>query len=395
MSLNWLIGLLLSVYFIVHLTKFILICKFFERQKTVTQLSAYPKLSLIQPVTRSPNDLATVLASRAVLTYPSDIEQIIVVDRDDQSTRQIVDQVLLINPDWKPMVIAARSATDSDFASKIEKMNAGLAAAGGDILCFVDDDILLPENGLVIMADNLARSGNGAVFGLACYNNYKNFWSGLMSAFVNNNALYTYIPAVYFIDPYTVTGHCYAITRSAFNEINQLDQMLDRQDDDHEIARRLRHHGYRLCQTNLIYQVDNNLPNRKSYLAQFKRWFVFPRQTMLPYLSVKEKLVTGFTSISTFIPGFLLVFALIQIPQYFFAGFLPFLVAVAIFFCFHFPLEKIFLKPKSPGWIRWPLSVISLIEAPLEILLGLFSDNTIEWRGQRMELHKNGKFTRR
>jgi ceramide glucosyltransferase len=37
----------------------------------------------------------------------------------------------------------------------------------------------------------------GAVFGLACYTNWRALWSSLMSGFVNANALLSYIPISY------------------------------------------------------------------------------------------------------------------------------------------------------------------------------------------------------
>ena len=392
---NWFIDALLVVYFVDRLIKFLLIHRFFYGNKTAHEVNESAKFSLIQPITRSPNDLEKILSSRSVLDCSSPIQQIIVLDKNDHLTRQIVNQVIMSHPEWAPTIVTVSSATGSEFASKLEKMNAGLSVATGDILCFLDDDILLPQNGLNILAQNLAEPRVGAVFGLAQYSNYKNFWSGFMSAFVNNNALNTYIPPIFFMEPYTVTGHCYAIPKSSFEKIGRLDQMLDRQDDDHEIARRLRKNGYHLRQTSLIYQVDNYLPDWSSYQAQFKRWFVFPRQTMLPYLTAKEKLVTAAASIPTLIPSLLLVFAVLGIANHPQAGFVPFLIAMGIFFSSQLLLEILFLKPLGSPGFRWLLAVLSAVIAPVEILLGLFSDDIIEWRGQRMEILKNGKFLRR
>lgn len=34
----------------------------------------------------------------------------------------------------------------------------------------------------------------------------------------------------------------------------------------------------------MIYDVDDHLPTLAAYLAQMRRWFVFPRLLMAPYL---------------------------------------------------------------------------------------------------------------
>jgi hypothetical protein len=41
---------------------------------------------------------------------------------------------------------------------------------------------------------------------------------------------------------------------------------------------------------------------------------------------------------------------------------------------------------------RWPLLPVAATLTPLHILLLLFADDTVEWRGQRLRVHRGGRF---
>ena len=105
-----------------------------------------------------------------------------------------------------------------------------------------------------------------------------------MSLFVNANALLSYLPLTYLTEPFTVTGHCFALRHATLTAIGGFGDDPDRIDDDHELARRVRAHGLRIMQTPLLYDVTNLLDSFSAYRVQMRRWFIFPRQAMLPYL---------------------------------------------------------------------------------------------------------------
>ena len=105
----------------------------------------------------------------------------------------------------------------------------------------------------------------GAVFGLAAYTNWSNIPSSLLSAFVNANALLSYLPLTFLAEPYTITGHLYALRREVFAAIGGLDGMEGRFDDDHELARRIQRHRLANVQTSVVYDVDNYLSTIDGY----------------------------------------------------------------------------------------------------------------------------------
>jgi len=393
--ITWFALFLLALYTLDRLAKHMAVWVFFRRGRPAAPAALpadQPPVTLIQPVTRSPNDLRAVLAARARLVYPGLQRQVLVCDEQDAETLALVDGVRQTFPGWQPVVVLA-AGRDGPVATKLEKMAAGLAAAQaleGEVLCFVDDDIVLPADAMQILTANLARPGVGAVFGLACYTNWQTPWAALMSAFVNSNALLSYIPFTFFLEPFTITGHCYAFRRQVFEAAGGLAQMEGRQDDDHELARRIRATGLRLCQTPMVYGVDNAFDSWRSYAVQMKRWFVFPRQAMLPFMTPLEQAASLLGTAGNLIPGVLLALALVSREA---GTWLAWAASLGLFSLVYLLEERLYLPQRTPAG-RYPWVLVSALLAPIQVVWALFSDDVIEWRGQRMRILRGGGYKR-
>ncbi len=379
---------LFGIFTLDRLLKHIAVFIFFRRQNPALP-ATWPSISLIQPITHSPNDLQAVLRSRARLVYPGTLQQILVYDEQDRQSLAVIEQVGREFSDWRPELLRVQQA-DYAIATKSFKMDAAVMLTAREVICFVDDDIVLPPNALQILIAYLAQSGVGAVFGLACYTNWQTLWSGLISAFVNSNALFTYIPFTFFLEPFTITGHCYAMRREVFESAGGLTDMQERLDDDHELARRIRQLGLRLCQTPMVYCVDNALSSWRSYQGQMKRWFVFPRQMMLPDMSRTEQMASLLCTFTLLIPSVLAVLAVLSAHP----GVWLVLVACLSVFSLVYALEERLFLPQHTPLSRWSLVLASAVLAPFQVLWALFSNTVIEWRGQRLRIKRGGRFER-
>ncbi len=382
---SWLITLAIgfaAIYIIDRIWKVALIWHFF-RQNAPSEPEKWPSISLIQPLTASPNDLRAVLTIRAHLKYPGQLQQILICDRQDADSQALCQTLMSQVAAWQPRLVQVDSS--SGVALKTAKQLAGLEAATGEILCFIDDDILLRPDTLTTLVRYL-QPGIGATFGLACYTNWHSAWGGLMSAFVNANALLNYVPLTYLTELYTITGHIYALKRADFDRIGGLNGMGERLDDDHELARRVTRAGMRNRQTPAIYNVDNDLPTLRAFLEQMKRWFIFPRELMLPGISQRQRILTFASSLPNLLPGLLCILALSGSSTW------PALAAcLLVFYAVYLWGKERFLKETMPTW-GWPLLVLVALVLPFQILFLLFSDNTILWRGQRMRVKRGGRY---
>ncbi|HET7041227.1 MAG TPA: glycosyltransferase, partial [Gemmatimonadales bacterium] len=276
-----------------------------------------------------------------------------------------------------------------EIATKVAKLQAALPQIRGEIACFVDDDVTLPPGALRTLVAPLARPDVGATFGLARYIAWESPWSGLLSLFVNSNALLSYLPLATLIEPFTITGHCFALRRATLTAIGGLDGHTGRIDDDHELARRVYAHNLRIVQTTLLYDVTNHLDALAAYHAQLQRWFVFPRQAMLPYLRPGERRVMTLGSLGNLAPGLLTLLALLtrqRIPA------LASGLAVALALAVQAIIERAYLGRITPPR-RLALLPLVIIFTPLHILAILCAPPIVEWRGQRLRIHPGGAFT--
>lgn len=374
------------LYALDRLLRLIALRAFFRRPPPPAP-ARWPAVTLIQPVTRASHDLRAALASRARLSYPGPVQHLVVCDAADETSQALAGELLAASPGADAALLLARPDGGA-IASKVAKLQAALPHAAGEVLAFVDDDVSLPPDALQTLVRHLGVPGVGAAFGLARYTAWETPWSSLMSLFVNTWALPSYVPLTFLAEPYTITGHCFALRRELFDAAGGLDGMAGRIDDDHELARRLRARGLRCAQTPLIYGVENRLASARAYHAQLRRWFVFPRQTMLPQLTTRERAVTAVGSAGNFLPPAAALAALFTRRR---PAALAALACLALFLAFDSYVNEKYLAGPTP-WRRAPLLIVTALVTPLEILAASLGGDVVEWRGQRLRVRRGGDF---
>jgi ceramide glucosyltransferase len=375
------------VFILDRLFKLAAVIHFFHRSPPPMPEN-WPTISLIQPITQGATNLEGNLHTRLQLEYSAEIQHILVCDAGDERSQSICLNLLEDYPSANIKVVKAEP-DGPKIASKIVKMQEGIAYAQGDVLCFVDDDIALKPNALMQMLPYLLQQGVGATFGLACGVSWNTPWSSLMSAFVNSNALLSYIPLTYFTDPFTITGHLFAISRRNFDAAGGLNGLSGRLDDDHELARRLKAINLKSIQTPVVYNVSNEFDSLKDYANQLKRWFVFPRQAMVPYLSLYQTILSYCLSIGIFLPSAAAILAIIFDSTITILSLASILI---VYFGVYAFCSSLYLKHSIPA-SRLPLLLIVAVVTPIQILWALVvSNQDIVWRGQRLRIERGGYF---
>ncbi|MBP1467169.1 glycosyltransferase [Candidatus Chloroploca sp. M-50] len=374
------------LYLLDRLWKILAVVAFFRRPPPPVP-TQWPSLTLLCPMTRSPNDLRSVLIARAHLVYPGQHECLLICDREDVATQAICTEVMERYPTWPARIVLAEPEHGT-LASKIAKLRTALPEAHGEVLCFVDDDILLRPDTLRILVPYVMQPTTGAAFGLACYTRWQTLAESLMSGFVNTNALLSYVPVTYLVEPFTITGHCFALRREVFTAIGGLEGMEERIDDDHELARRVRRYGLRNVQTPLVYDVDNRLARLRDYHLQMRRWLVIPRQAMLPHLNLRERSAMLFGSLGNLLPPLLLLLALVtrrRVPWLSLGSSLGYVATTQAL------IERIYLGQAMPLRQMLLLPILNWL-TPLYVSVISLGSNTIVWRGQRLRVERGGTY---
>lgn len=376
--------ILISLFALDRLLKLIAVVDFFRRSRPAAPVP-WPSVTLIQPVTKGASDLEGAMLARQQLDYPAPIQHLVVCDAADHDSQRACRALVAAGAaDSSELVVVTNPG--GTIATKIAKLQAALPRATGDILCFIDDDVIVRPESLRVLVRHVVQPQVGAVFGLACYINWHTIWSSLMSAFVNANALLSYIPITYLTEPFTITGHFFALRREVFARIGGLQQMEHRISDDHELGLRCQAAGLRLVQTPLVYDVTNDMPSWRAYRLQMRRWFVFPKQAMLPTMSAHDKRAMAIGSLGNLIPGILAMVALLTGRR---AAWRGLGASLGIFSAVYLLCEWCYLRRVTPIR-RWPLLPVVAILPPVQVVWTLLSGNDIEWRGRRMRIHRGG-----
>lgn len=376
----------LAVLFAIdRLLKLAAVVHFFRRSPP-PEPPRWPSVTLLQPITRGASDLRAALVARARDDYPAPVQHLLICDAADIDTQAICQAFLTEYPHLQVSIMLVAEAQFA-VATKITKLRAALPQAEGDVLCFVDDDVILRSGSLKTLARHLLQPGVGSVFGLACYVNWNHLPSSMMSAFVNANALLSYLPITYLTEPFTITGHLFALRHDQFKRIGGLEDMDGRIDDDHELARRCQRAGLRLVQTPLVYDVTNELASLRAYAIQMRRWFVFPKQAMLPMMHRRDQAATLLGSLGNLVPGVLLLLSVLTGRR---APRRSLLVSLLLYVTVYLFCERRYLERRTPLRALLLLPIVATLP-PLEALWALWSGNEVVWRGQRLRVYPGGR----
>jgi ceramide glucosyltransferase len=356
----------------------------FFRRPAPPQPEMWPTVTLLQPITRGASALGDALHARTRLVYPGSIQHVFICDASDSASQEIVRAFLGEFPMLRAEVVLVEAA--GAVASKIRKLQVALPKALGEVLCFMDDDVSPRPDALRLLIPYLYQPGVGAAFGLPRYTNWRTPWSSLMSGLVNANMLLSFVALTYLCDPFRITGHIVAFHPDSFMDVGGLDGLEQHIDDDFEMARRLRVRWLRSVQTPLVYDIDNELLSSAAYEAQLKRWFVIPRQAMMPSLSPWQRVVATLTSGALPLPSIVALLALLTRRR---SALISLGTSLGIFGIVYAIGEARYLKGRTP-LARWPLLVLVALLTPLQIARALLSNDVVEWRGQRLRVNRNG-----
>jgi ceramide glucosyltransferase len=449
-ALDMLARSLLALFALERLLKLATAWHFFRhaRRAPPPAPQSWPSVTLLSPLTRGAAHLSEALQARAALDYPAPIQHIFICDSADTDTQQIVSNFLASHPGilnttdqvqschsqrseesearksdpaeschsqrseesqqsglrilrcaqndmlsvpgstthHAEVLLVEPDSPTASLASKMRKLQCALPHAGGDVLCFMDDDVTPRPDALRVLVPYLYQESTGVAFGLPCFTSWHNTWSILVSALINAHMLLNFMTVPYLTSPFRINAQVFAFRRDIFDRVGGLHGLEQQIDDEFEIARRVRQHGLQAVQTPLIYDVYNDLPSAQAYSRQFKRWFVMPRQAMLPSLDLKERLIFGLLSFTLPFPSFLALLALSGHR----AAWRDAALSLALFAAVHALCERYFLDRRMPGR-GWLLLPIVAFWTPLHVLWLLLRNNEVEWRGQRLKLYRDGR----
>jgi len=121
------------------------------RSRPTSDDDGRPFASVVVPVYDDPEGLRTTLSSLVEATYPRDRHEVIVVDNGSTDRTPAVAEAFAGSHDRVRSVVEPRGGS---YAAR----NAGIEAARGSVLCFVDADMTVPPDWLERVVERMAEA---------------------------------------------------------------------------------------------------------------------------------------------------------------------------------------------------------------------------------------------
>ncbi|SKB11288.1 Nucleoside-diphosphate-sugar epimerase [Planktothrix sp. PCC 11201] len=371
--------------------KWVLIQHFFQKAQRLSEsiqtVSSY-QISILQPILSGDPTLWDCLGHNLALKTSHQLEFIWLIDQNDAPAEMGCRQLMETYADVQIKLISL-PPSPNQISPKMFKLIEGVKQAKGNIIAVLDDDTMLPNQAFDQCLPYLEKPDIGVAFGLPYYINFSNFWSTLVSSVVNGNNLLTYIPYTYLINPFTINGMFFVIKKEVLEKVNgfaALDKFIV---DDYAIAQHFRQRGYQLAQTPVCHGISTQIQDSTHYFNLITRWFIFPQASILKSSHFSELIVFYLTAfIPTMFPSIVLIYSILFPSIYT-------LIYVVIYFGLNYALlnnfNQKYLRNATP---KTHIIVLILVQVllPIHIIITLFLPRKINWRGNIMQLNKDGGF---
>jgi ceramide glucosyltransferase len=346
------------------------------------------RVSILQPILSGDPTLPECLQANLEVQTRYNLEFIWLIDSDDSVAHELCQSLAALYERY-PVQIMTLPPPEQHTNPKMIKLIAGLAHARGDIICVLDDDTRLPDWGLEDCLPFLDQPAAGLAFGLPYYQHFGNLWSSLVSLFVNDQSLLTYIPYTALTEPFTINGMFYAMRRAVLEQVGGFAGLEGVLADDFAIGERFRSHGYRLIQTPLRHPISTTVQGPHHYLSLIQRWFIFPRESLLRHLKAYDRTVLyGMAMLPALFPLALAV-ALKARPSPRLWGYTALYFGHSVLAFHHF--NTAYLRRAAPAASSWAAPLIELL-FPLQLLAALLAPQRISWRGHVLQVEHGGGF---
>ena len=368
-----------------------LVARFFRRARTHPHPPGTPPrlVSILQPILSGdptlPQTLAHNLAARS--TYAR--EFLWLVDADDKAGQAICTALIAAHP-ASPIRLLLQPAPPQGVNPKTFKLVNGLAAARGDVICVLDDDTMLPDDGLEQCLPYLDQPGR-------------------------RPRLWTPLPGQ--LQQRLVGPHRPLRQRQQPADLRALRVATRTRHDQRHVLRppppRPRPDGRLRPASNASSPTISPSPNAcaatastssrppcatpsarrcpslRRYLSLMQRWFIFPRESLLRHLPWREQaLVYALALAPTLLPPLLLLGRLLW-PSPLLATAPGPLLRLSYAAFLH--LDHAYLGHPTPTAGASSFPVLQIV-FPLQLLTALLLPQRITWRGHIMQVERGGGF---
>lgn len=345
-------------------------------------------VSILQPILSGDPTMPACLEANLAMQSAYEVEYIWLIDTNDAEADRACRALMKKYPHRKITLHAMPPPGERDNP-KMVKLVQGLQIAEGDVICVLDDDTALPDGGLDTCVPYLDKPDVGLAFGLPYYTNFSNIWSSLVSYFVDSHSLLTYVPYTALTEPFTINGMFYCMKRDKLESLGGFGGLESTLADDFAVAQRFKQHNMKLAQTPLLHGISTQVTGSRHYLSLIQRWFIFPRESLMRHLNLRDQAILYGTGLLPALYPLLLLLWTLRKPSTAKSAYT--LTYFTYSFAIFAHINKAYLRNAAPLRMSWLVPLIQIF-FPLQLLVALLSPKRIVWRGHIMQVEKGGGF---
>ncbi|MEM7784884.1 MAG: glycosyltransferase family 2 protein [Planctomycetota bacterium] len=380
---------LISGFYLVHLAiRLTLARRYVRAQKGLTigrSLSDHlaKKITIAQPILSGDPLLEPTLRRIADDLNPK-IQFVWLVDDCDVEGQDICEKLAGSRPQ---IAIQICPRCPANFNPKAFKLQIALQMSTRPYFVVVDDDTNISEDSVISAIESLDQFD--LYTGLPVYRKGKNWASNLLTHFVNNNAILTYLAPLNFFKPITINGMFYVVERQKFVDLGGYQSIIQKLCDDLAVCEMTTKAGWRIKQGVSIQEVSSSCEQLSDYWNMMHRWMIFSILLLgrLPFW--KRCFVIGLLGVSGW------VLNLVLIANLFLLFLLPFstVILTTSFLLIRFAILSFthrLLKPARIPFQFWA-SLISETLVPIHFTFAFFFGQIV-WRGKRIRIGRDLTF---
>lgn len=190
------------------------------------------------------------------------------VDDDDAEAQRVTEAL----KNERVTIIRCPPVT-GDANPKTVKLHRALPLVETEYVAVLDDDtVLTPEH---LGRARFALQSCTLYTGLPHYLPGANVWSSLVTHFVNNNSVLTYLPLLPLIGPLTINGMFYVMRTDSLRAMGGFAPLVDKLCDDYALATLVKRNGGTIRQGITEQYLRTTVDGPAHYVRLMHRWFVF------------------------------------------------------------------------------------------------------------------------
>ena len=338
-------------------------------------------LTIVQPILSGDPSLESRLDTN--LTALPEQSFLWLIDEDDTEAKRISHTLAARHPSTSLRVELCPPCPEAT-SPKLWKLQRAATLTDTPIFCVLDDDTTMSAASAAALV--AAATGHTITTGLPCYLASPDTPSRLLSQFVNNSSIFTYLATSQLLSAFTVNGMGYILRREDLPRLKNFEPIVHELTDDLALATLVLRSGGNIRQSTAPLFVKTSVKDFTHYMQLMHRWYVFTLLLMRRQSVPVQLLIFGLHGLQSFLLIAMFVLATLSLKAS------SWLILAAVLGLRGIVLTTLLRHFFVAGLHSPVLSIVSELVQPVHLIHAL-TCRTIRWRTRLYKVRDTNDFT--